>query len=427
MPILDGLRQLTSRYGVSVVLSTATQPELHKTRADPFGRVQLQGLGEARELAPDPQRLYRNLERVAVQWPEPQAPRRPGKIWRRNSPARPGAVHRQSPRRCRHPVALAAARARCTSPPACAAPTAPRSSPKSGAGWRQGGPVRVVSTQLVEAGVDLDFPVVYRAMAGLDSIAQAAGRCNREGRLPRQRHGWSCFCRRKPRPPGCCSRRSRPRSSVLGDGAGSPICRPRSFGRYFDHFYRSVNGHDTEGVLDLLRRDADKGQFQFRTAAERFRLIPDEGQRPVLVRWGDGENLVELLRQIGPNRDLMRKLQRHSVTLYDHQWKGLLASGDLQVHGDFIIQMADSLYHPVLGTAPRDPRLRTAEPRGLKGGRLRTYCLEVARRFRLFHPPGNEGGARELRRHHAIGRPRRVRVHPVEAGDSLASAARSKC
>lgn len=217
-----------------------------------------------------------------------------------------------------------------------------------------GGPVRVVSTQLVEAGVDLDFPVVYRAMAGLDSVAQAAGRCNREGRL-QGKGRVVVFLPPKASPTGLLLKAEQAALNVLGDGEGSPDLSPALFGRYFDHFYHSVDSYDAEGVLDLLRRDADKGQFQFRTAAERFRLIPDEGQRPVLVRWGDGESLVELLRQIGPNRDLMRKLQRHSVTLYDHQWKALLASGDLQMHGDFIIQMADSLYHPVVGMLPEIP------------------------------------------------------------------------
>ena len=107
--------------------------------------------------------------------------------------------------------------------------------------------------------------------------------------------------------------------------------------------------------MDLLVRDAAKGEIQFRTAAEKFRLIPDQGQRSVFVRWGAGAELIEKLKAIGPNRELMRRLQRHSVTLYDYQWKKLVASGDLEMHEDFVMQKSEALYHSVLGLLPEVP------------------------------------------------------------------------
>jgi CRISPR-associated endonuclease/helicase Cas3 len=352
-PILDVLRQLIEHHGVSVVLSTATQPELHKTRSDAFGRVQLPGLGEARELAPDPARLYRELDRVQVTLPSSPEQRRSWQeiadeltehqrvlciVNRRDDAATlwsllpAGALH-LSARMCgaHRAKVIAEIRRRLA----------------------DGEPVRVVSTQLVEAGVDLDFPVVYRAMAGLDSIAQAAGRCNREGTLP-GRGRVVVFNPPKPSPSGLLLKAEQAAVNVLAGAPGEPLT-PVNFARYFDHFYGGVNSHDKGDVMTLLQRDAARGEIQFRTAAQRFQLIPDEGQRQILVAWGEGAELIELLKMIGPNRDLMRKLQRHSVTLYEYQWKKLLGSGDLRMHNDFIIQESEALYHPLLGLLPEVP------------------------------------------------------------------------
>lgn len=352
-PILDALRQLRERYRVSVVVSTATQPELCKSRQDAFGRIELAGLGEARELAPDPTRLYRELERVSVALPPPGEARRnwhevatelaeheqvlcivnrrddAAELWRLLPP---GTLH-LSARMCgaHRAEVIAGIRERLAA----------------------GDPLRVVSTQLVEAGVDLDFPVVYRAMAGLDSIAQAAGRCNREGNLP-DKGRVVVFNPPKPSPSGLLRKAEDAAINVLTSSSGEPLALD-NFRRFFDHFYSSVNSHDREGVMDLLGRDAARGEMQFRSAAKKFRLIADEGQRPVFVRWGDGASLIDLLKRIGPNRELMRKLQRHSVTLYEYQWKKLLASGDLELHDDFIIQTSEALYHPVLGLLPEVP------------------------------------------------------------------------
>ncbi|WP_313953100.1 CRISPR-associated helicase Cas3' [Accumulibacter sp.] len=352
-PILDALRQLIAHYRVTVVLSTATQPELHKTRSDAFGRVLLQGLGEARELAPDPARLYRDLERVTVELPESPQQRCSWQtiagelaehervlciVNRRDDAATlwgllpEGALH-LSARMCgaHRAEVIAEIRRRLIA--------------------RE--PVRVVSTQLVEAGVDLDFPVVYRAMAGLDSIAQAAGRCNREGRLP-QKGRVVVFNPPQPSPSGLLLKAEQAAEIVLMGAAGEPLT-PLQFERYFDCFYGGVNSYDKELVMELLQRDAALGQIQFRSAAQAFRLIPDEGQRPVMVTWGQGRSLVELLKKTGPNRDLMRKLQRHTVSLHEYQWKLLLSRGDLEWHRDFLIQKSDVLYHSVLGLLPEVP------------------------------------------------------------------------
>ncbi|MGB4765444.1 MAG: CRISPR-associated helicase Cas3' [Rugosibacter sp.] len=353
-PILDALRQLVARYRVTVVLSTATQPELGKTRNDPFGREVLKGLGEAKELAPDPARLYRELERVTVSLPKSPGDRRSWdevanalmahervlcivnrrndaeELWRK-LPA--GAIH-LSARMCgaHRAQVIADIRERL----------------------RNSLPVRVVSTQLVEAGVDLDFPVVYRAMAGLDSIAQAAGRCNREGALPDKGGHVVVFNPPKPSPSGLLLKAEQAAQRVLAGSSGEPLTAA-NYVRYFDFFYSDLSGYDKEKVMDMLTRDAAKGEIQFRTVAEKFRLIPDQGQRQVLVRWGEGAELIDLLKRIGPNRDLMRRLQRYTVTLYDYQWKKLVASGDLEIHEDFILQKSEALYHPELGLLPEVP------------------------------------------------------------------------
>lgn len=352
-PILDTLRQLMEHYRVSVIISTATQPELCKSRRDAFGRVELAGLGETRELAPDPTRLYRELERVSVALPPPGGARQnwhevaselteheqilcivnrrddAAELWR----LLPSGTLHLSARMCgaHRAEIITEIRRRLAA----------------------GEAVRVVSTQLVEAGVDLDFPVVYRAMAGLDSIAQAAGRCNREGNLPGKGR-MVVFNPPKPSPSGLLRKAEDAANNVLTGSSGEPLTLD-NFRKFFKHFYSSVNSHDREGVMDLLSKDAVQGEIQFRTAAQKFRLIADEGQRPVFVCWGEGADLIDLLKGNGPNRELMRKLQRHTVTLYEYQWKKLLASGDLKMHKDFIIQSSESLYHPALGLLPEAP------------------------------------------------------------------------
>jgi CRISPR-associated endonuclease/helicase Cas3 len=206
-------------------------------------------------------------------------------------------------------------------------------------------PLHVVSTQLIEAGVDVDFPVVFRALAGLDSIAQAAGRCNREGQLKcggeNVKGEVHVFVPPEPAPFGLLLKGEQASRQLLALNP-DPTLTPDLFERYFRLWFAAINGMDREGILDLLK--PGKGlEISFRTAAERFRLIPDDGA-PVIVRWGESEKLLKQLKSGLPDRWLMRKLQRYTVNVRRNCLDRLINQGVEEILPGLYEQTDDLLY-----------------------------------------------------------------------------------
>lgn len=360
-PILDVLNLLTRHYGVTVVLSTATQPAL-ATREYFDAKQNLRGLDGVREIIEDPDALYRALDRVNVRlpadWQQPtEWPKLASELaahasvlaivnTRRNA----RALWEAMPEGTLHLSALM-----------CGAHRSDLIH-QIKTRLKDGLPTRVVSTQLVEAGVDVDFPVVYRAVAGLDSIAQAAGRCNREGRLPGKGEV-VVFVPPKPAPPGLLRQGENACRSVLHGVTDAPLDRAR-FARYFEQLYAGCT-LDRHGICDALfmahgKLAGDTLAVNFRTAADKFRLIDDEGSVPIIVNYrgmdGSDDSIdtwLATLRRDGPERWLMRKLQRYTVSLHRGQAMALLNQGDIQetLPGLFV-QGSDWLYDSAIGLNP---------------------------------------------------------------------------
>lgn len=317
-PVLDTLRLLTEYYGVTLVLSTATQPAL-ASRKDSFGRTTLRGLDAKREIISDVDRLFQALSRVEVETPVDMHQRTtweeladelssyPRVLVVLNSRKDARELYRLMPKGTIHLSAQMCGEHRS------------KVITEIKHRLKKGEEIRVVSTQLVEAGVDLDFPVVYRALAGLDSIAQAAGRCNREGILETGKV--VVFVPPKPSPQGMLLYGEQATRSVWHGHEGDPLSH-KLFGTYFRQYF-DQESPDKHGIMPLLTMNARKGMVQFRTAAERFRLIRDSGQ-PVLVPYGsEGHKWLDLLQKRGAERYLLRKLQRYSVNVFESEFKKL--------------------------------------------------------------------------------------------------------
>ncbi|GAB6178767.1 CRISPR-associated helicase Cas3' [Desulfotomaculum defluvii] len=218
--------------------------------------------------------------------------------------------------------------------------------------------VRVISTQLVEAGVDLDFPVVYRALAGLDSIAQAAGRCNREGKLP-ELGKVIVFIPPKKAPMGILRKAADTTRSIVAANYPDPL-NYDLFEKYFEELYWKANSLDSNGIISLLNPDQQECGVYFRTAARKFRIIDETLQKTIIVRYGESERLIDLLKLKGPDRWLMRQLQRYTVNVYNDDFNQLKRRGSIEEVHPQIFALSSNLDYSkdtglLVNETPYDP------------------------------------------------------------------------
>ena len=209
---------------------------------------------------------------------------------------------------------------------------------------QQDKPVRVISTQLIEAGVDIDFPVVFRAAAGLDSVIQAAGRCNREGK--RDKGDVYVFNLEDENPRGslCFGR------NALYDilALGNPMTE-EAISKYFALYYSRFSTFDKADTVSL---HSERFEFYFKTVSDRFHLIDDEDTVSIVVPYGEeGEFLSEQIKRNGPDAKSIRELQHYTVAVYKRDADTLLAAGALTPCADsgLLILSDKSLYDEKCG------------------------------------------------------------------------------
>lgn len=333
-PILDGLQQLVSHYGSSVVLCSATQPALGES---PY----LKGLPNVREIAPDPPGLFAALRRVEYELPAAVE----SWTWERVA---------EEMRKSRQVLTVVNTRADARALlDALDDPTALHLSTLLCGAHRRDvlaevrrrlehdEPCRLVATQVVEAGVDLDFPVVLRALGPLDRIVQAAGRCNREGRRPAGR----VLVFRPAQgglPPGPYRTATETTEMLLAQGP-CDLHDPALYWHYFSILYQRTE-------LDIHDIQALRRQLRFATVAHRFRMIPEETV-PVVVRYEGptGARHLERLEALRseaarsgtPGRWFWRRLQPYLVQVPRHLLTRYQAEG---LVGEFLPGVVPGLW-----------------------------------------------------------------------------------
>ena len=353
-PTLLALDELARNYRCTIIFCTATQPALAD---DCFRDV----LGPLRELAPEPKRLFQTFKRVTVRhvgpMPDTEVAQQLGEadqalcIVNNRLHARalyqaladkPGVWHLSTLMCAKHRSETL---------------TRVREALATGA------PCRLISTSLIEAGVDISFPLVLRAEAGLDSVAQAAGRCNREGQWRPDDSRVLVFT-------PDASQWKAPKELQQFAAVGSQVLRrhvedplgPSAIEDYFRDLYwtrgaQALDGHDLLGLL----RSATLKSLPFESIARHYRLI-DSTQSTLVVPFDSiARDAIRQLNFAEGARGVARALQPFTVQVPRFAYQQLLATGAVQAAAperwgeQFMVLVNEQLYDENYGLFWDDP------------------------------------------------------------------------
>lgn len=325
-PCVAALDELARNYGCTIILCTATQPALQEPRF-PGGFE----IGPERELAPDPARLHRNLKRttehLAGVMTDDELVAEMSKVGQ--------ALTIVNSRR--HALTLYQAAKSTGIDGLIHLTTRQTASDRRSIlhdvreRLKNQQPCRVIATSLVEAGVDIDFPRVWRAEAGLDQLTQAAGRCNREGRRPVEDSVVTIFKPADARPPAEIKGLIGDMLRILGEHH-SDLFSPQTIEAYFREVYwrKTEEGLDKHAVMKKFLVGFSATDFAYRSVAEKFRLI-ESGMEPVIVAIDEEPlALLRALRGGMPPGVAARKLQNYIVQVPPRDRSRLIENGHVQ-------------------------------------------------------------------------------------------------